>query len=680
MNLYLRIALRNIQKNRRLFIPQILSTSGLMAMVYIIITIILDPNLREIRGGGYLPVIMTIGLVVVGILTFVLTLYINSFLMKRRTSEFGLYNVLGLEKRHIGKIIFLEGGISCLVSLVFGSILGIVLYKLSSLFISNLLKINTILGFDYLKIPSLLPTILIFVGLFLFTFIINRIRIARMNPVELLASKHTGEKEPKVKWLLLILGLAALGTGYYLALKAENPLAAMNTFFIAVPLVVVGTYFLFVTGSIAILKMLKKNKSFFYTKKHMISVSGLLYRMKQNAVGLGSITILATCVVVMISTTISLYAGIEDKVHSSFSHDVTASGHYNIPLNENETHFRSISFEAEDIENAVNKSLEKHGTNASYMATVQYIDCYMLDKNNSFVPFTGDEYSEEAAKCTEFFVITNQLYKELTGNSLNLGKNEIAKCDLSVTNKRQSAKEFSFNDKTFAIKETIAHFPISLPIASVMDSCYGIVVSDSEVYDWFIDYNKDSAVSSIQNTVLFDVADKNINFDELQRTIRTNLSNQVEERHPDWSFSTACDSSFSLRNELYEVLGGLLFLGIIMSIVFIFATALIIYYKQISEGYEDRDNFQILQKVGLTKKEVRKTIKDQILLVFFLPLVIAAIHCAVAFPILTKLLAILFLASKTLFLLCTLGAFAVFTILYIIIYTITSNTYYKIVK
>ena len=316
IGLYSRLAWNNIKKNAKLYIPNILSGIGLTAVFYIILTLSKDERLSEVRGGSYLPTIMSLGVIVIALLSFILVLYTNSFLMKQRNQEFGLYNVLGMEKRHIGKILFWEMAICAICVLVGGLLTGMLLYKLCVLLICRMLAVNSILGFYHVSPQTLIPSACFFLALYLLTYLFNRIRVARMKPVELLQSTHTGQREPKIKWLLLLVGIASLSAGYYISLTIEEPLQALELFFVAVILVILGTYCLFLTGSTAFLKLLKRNKKFYYQKEHMIAISGLLFRMKQNAVGLASITILATMVLVMVSTTVSLYAGIDVRVYA----------------------------------------------------------------------------------------------------------------------------------------------------------------------------------------------------------------------------------------------------------------------------------------------------------------------------------------------------------------------------
>ena len=325
---FLKLARSNISKNRRFFIPRILSEAGLLCVFYIVFTLRADERLLEIRGGEYIGMFMSIGVAVMTLLSVILLLYINSFLMKQRKREFGVYNILGLEKRHIDRVLFHETAISSLVSVALGLLTGVLFYKACSLLICRLLGAEIVLGFYFISVRNLAISGLLFMALDLLTYGINCVTIAKLKPVELLSSANVGEREPKVKWLLLVLGVLALGGGYYISVTTESPLKAIALFFVAVILVIIGTYFLFVAGSIFVLKALKKNQKFYYNKKRMPAVSGLLYRMKQNAVGLASIAILATGVLVMISTTVSLYAGQEETLRRNYPQDYYLSARY----------------------------------------------------------------------------------------------------------------------------------------------------------------------------------------------------------------------------------------------------------------------------------------------------------------------------------------------------------------
>lgn len=671
---YARLAWNNIKKNARLYVPNILTGAGLNAVFYIIFTLSQDNRLRDVRGGSYLPTIMPLGVVVVALLSLILILYTNSFLMKQRNREFGLYNVLGMEKRHIGCILFWETVISTLCVLTGGLVTGIILYKVCALFICRMLQVDSVLGFYHVSPTTLIPSGLFFLVLYLLTYLINRIHISRMNPIELMQSTHAGEKEPPIRWLLLLIGIASLSGGYYISITTEEPLKAITLFFLAVILVIIGTYCLFITGSIALLKLLKQTPSFYYHKRHMIAVSGLLYRMKQNAVGLASITILATMVLVMISTTVSMYAGIDDTLQRQYVHPLTLSASYNAGG-------KTINIPDEDLLAIVHSAAKKHDLKLSFAESQHYLACTFGIQGNTLVT-DSENVNISPIMC---WFITAEEYKTLTGKSISLSGSQAAVCDLQE-NSSHLTGSLTIGKQTLECSTKLDSYPINLESFSIVD-CYGFVVSDETVLQEIYKFQKaaygDNA-SEITNELVVDFKDKN-DAAAVHTEFTDDLSMQIAEyasSQPGYhgEYSMKLDSEWDMTEYLFGMYGTLLFLGILLSIVFLFTTALIIYYKQISEGYDDRSRFQIMQKVGMSANEVKESIRSQILLIFFLPPAAAAVHVAFAFPILTRLLNILFQSDQLLFMKCTLASLGVFAVIYIIIYSITANIYYQIVR
>lgn len=675
---YLKMAISNVRKNRRLYLPQMMTGSGLVAMFYILFTLASDERLSQVRGGSYLPTIMPMGMAIVGILSVILIFYTNSFLMKQRKREFGLYNVLGLEKRHIGRIYLRESGIAAMGAVISGLVLGILMYKVCALLICRILNVDSVLGFYHVSLSTIIPSAAFFLAVYLIAYVVNRIQISRMNPVELLQSTHTGEKEPKIKWLLLIAGILSLGGGYVLALTTENPLDALNLFFIAVLLVILGTYCLFVTGSIALLKFLKKRQKFYYHPRHMISVSGLMYRMKQNAMGLASISILATMVLVMLSTTVSMYAGIKDTLVRAFPHDFYISAYYDTTQQEN----REIPLE--DVSGIVHRAAERTGIHISQENRQTYFSCGFNKKDGQIL---STDTSEKVLKLMQCFFVTAEEYERLTGQQVWLQENEIAV--FSQTGNATTIRKgntWVIGENSYTCTRELASYPINMAAYTLVD-CYGVVVSDDTVFSDLFRFQKKSYgknSSEITNQMVFDFTNRKAVeevYDDFTGALSDEIGKYVEKQADSTgSFGSATDSVWEATEGIYGMYGTLLFLGVILAIVFLFATALIIYYKQISEGYEDRERFRIMQNVGMSNAEVKGTIRSQILLVFFLPLLVAALHMGVAFPMLTKLLKILFLSSKVLFFWCTVGALAAFVIIYICIFSITANVYYRIVS
>lgn len=685
---FLKLARSNISKNRRFFLPRILSEAGLLCVFYIVFTLRADERILQLRGGQYIEVFMSIGVAVMMLLSVILLFYINSFLMKQRKREFGVYNILGLEKRHICRVLFHETALSSLASVVLGLAMGTLFYKLCSLLICQLLNAEIVLGFYFINARSLTLSGAFFLVLDVMAYGVNCVTIARLKPVELLSSANVGEREPKVKWPLLVLGLLALGGGYYISLTTQNPLKALVLFFVAVILVIIGTYFLFVAGSIFVLKALKKNKRFYYNKKHMPAVSGLLYRMKQNAVGLASIAVLATGVLVMISTTVSLYAGAEETVKRNYPQDYYLSARY-LQWSDEGQLLHAEDMPRETMLRAVEQGAEKNGLTIKEIALQEYLTVSYIYENDTL---TCERVSGNAADnlkgLSVITYITEEMYRSLGGEALNLAKDEIAVCPMDIRQSGFDRPTLTIGEDTYQIKTTIPLFPISSGMEAAATNSYGVVVADESVLAHIFDQQKAAygeAASDYTRRIAASFAGREANGDvgeKLERDVEAYLKEAAfpQQQEPGESLVITSNTVWGARESVTAMCGALLFLGIILGLVCLFATVLIVYYKQISEGYEDRVRFQIMQKVGMSRREVKSTINSQVLLVFFLPLVVAGMHLAFAFPILEKVLHILLLSSTSLFVICSLVTFGVFAAVYTLIYMATARTYYKIVR
>lgn len=427
LGFYSRIAADNVRKNYRFFVPRILAEAGLLGSFYIVLTLSLDERLSEIRGGDYIPVLMFLGMLVIAVQSTVLMLYINSFLMKQRKREFGLYNVLGMEKRHVGRVMFYETLICCVVSTVLGLAFGMLFYKLCSLIICNLLRTEVVFGFYFIRPATIIGAALFFVFLDLLTYFANLISLARLRPVELLSSVSTGEKEPKVRWILLIVGILTLGAGYGIAVSVKNPYKALQLFFVAVFLVIIGTYCLFVTGSVFVFKSLKKNKKFYYKKKNFTAVSGLLYRMKRNAIGLASIAILATDVLVMISTTVSLYSGMQRTLEKNYPQ------HYYVSLHVYDGADSMITLDSDIVEDAIRKSAAKYGEEVKSIFHQKYFSVTYNHLDGEYIPKIPDKGSNVPSNPATFTFMTEETYVMCGGDGLGLAKDEVLICAFNAT-------------------------------------------------------------------------------------------------------------------------------------------------------------------------------------------------------------------------------------------------------
>jgi len=674
---YGKLAINNIKKNYRFFIPRILAETGLLGCFFIIFTLTVDERIAALRGGDYIASCMWIGTIIVGILSFILTLYTNSCLMKQRKSEFGLYNVLGMNKKHIIRVLFFESFLSTLISIVLGIFFGILFYKLSSLLICKILQTEVILGFYFIRLSSILPPALFFFFLDAIAFLFNCISIGKLKPVELLASKNEGEREPKVKWPLFVIGLITLGAGYAIAISVEEPLSALLLFFLAVFLVIIGTYFLFVAGSIFILKLLKKTKKYYYTKKHMTEVSGLLYRMKKNSVGLASIAVLATGVLVMISTTVSLYVGMDKGFSSRYPYDLYTSVCYKDP---SEEYFVPVDYEK--LEPKISKLFEKYGISVTSAVSQKY-----LEVSFGLFPDGTTSTTIGEGKATAFVFVTEDTYNNFTGENIALNSDEILVSRITISSKKDylTGDKITLGNMTFNIADRVIYFPIGTRLTNIAVG-YGVVVKDdsvlNEIFNYQVSQYGDNA-SEITDRLAVKISNTDLAFkfsQEINDEWCSIASELIHENGEEIDCYITYDSSWDAYEELIGAYGSFLFLGIILGFVFIFATALIIYYKQISEGYEDRERFQILKKIGMSDKEIKKNIKDQILFVFFIPLIVSAVHMCFAFSILSKLLTILLLPDIWLFLICAIITYVLFAVVYVTIYRVTARSYYKIVR
>ncbi|MBU5334340.1 MAG: FtsX-like permease family protein [Anaerocolumna aminovalerica] len=651
---YPKLAATNIKKNYQTYVPYILTSIGTVMMYYILKTISLDDGLNSMSGGDSLKTILAMGSFVIGLFSLIFLFYTNSFLIKRRKKEFGLFNILGMEKKHISRVMFFETVYVSFISIILGLLGGIVLSKLMYMLLLKLLKFEVPMGYA-ISFTAVYKTLILFAGIFLLTFINNLRQIHLTKPIELLKGGQVGEKEPKTKWLLTLIGLAALAGGYIIAITTESPIAALYMFLIAVILVIIGTYCLFTAGSIALLKLLKKNKKYYYKTKHFITVSGMMYRMKQNAVGLANICILSTAVLVMLSTTVSLYIGMEDVLRTRYSRNLLITS-YNIT-----EEYRK------DVKDTVSNILEQHGTEPENILEYRNLSFGAAKKGDSFV--TGDEIGDTLSSDIKMlYFIPLEDYNAMNHTSYTLDHNEIF---LIVNGETYTQETFTIFDTPLHIKEHHNSLGERLSdIGDIVNSFYVITNDLGQIEEMYRQKmgNSDESVTYYRYIYGFDINTE----DEETIQISRDISSALEDSY--------VESAAGSKEGFYSLYGGLFFLGIFLGGLFIMATVLIIYYKQISEGYDDKSRFEIMQKVGMSRGEIKKSIGSQVLTVFFLPIVTAAIHIAFAFKVITKLLALLNLTNVALFAWCTLGTLLVFAVFYAIIYVLTAKVYYKIVR
>lgn len=570
---YPRLAARSLRLNGKFYLPYLLSGVVSAAMLYDILFLNMNSGMVRLKGANGVQGLLGFGAMIVALFSLVLISYTNGFLMKRRQKELGLYNILGMEKRHMARLLFWETVYSALVCIAGGLLLGILLSKLFLLLLCAIMRTDVAFGFE-VPYEAVLYTCLSFGIIFLLTYALNLVRLSRVKPIELLKGGESGEREPKTKWLLALIGLVAMGAGYALSFTVQDPINALFLFFLAVMLVIVGTYCLFAAGSIALLKALRKNKRFYYQTKHFTAVSGMLHRMKRNAAGLATICILSTMVLVTVSTTLCLYMGVSEILDRMYSRDVQTYVIYGAP---------------EDLPKVKTVYEEK---------AAQY----------------GVEMENFAALC--FY-----------------------------------APDSDFINNRDAIDPYLAQANGADVVGDPEQGSLRVYVGCD------LPENGDAGLFAAAVEVAIGTGD-------------LDLSSR-------WVFT---DDSRAGRIDFWASLGGFFFIGLFLGSLFLMAAVLIVYYKQVSEGYEDARSFLILQQVGMTEPEVKSSIRSQVSTVFFLPLIAAACHTAGAFPMTEKLLRLFGLSNTNLFALCSAVTFLVFAATYYGIFRLTAREYYRIVK
>ena len=676
--LYPKLAWDGIRKNKRFYLPYILTCIGMVMMFYIIHYLAAMPTLKDMPGGDTMEMVLGLGAWVVALFAVIFLFYTNSFLMRRRQKEFGLYNMLGMGKNHLSLLLLWENGILFVISMVGGLLGGILLSKMAELFMLMLLggEVTYTLRID----PDAFgDTWVIFIPVFALIFLKGLIQIRRSSAIALIKSETVGEKPPRANYLLGIAGIIILAGAYYIALSIKSPLIAMAWFFLAVCMVIVATYLLFISGSVMLCRLLQKNKHYYYKPNHFVSVSSMVYRMKRNGAGLASICILSTMVLVIMMGAGSLYAGKEDSLNTRYPHEFAVSVDF---LTDGETKRYSeekadyFYAQVDEVLNSCDVTPENAEQVLSTTATGMLKDgALILD------PSTVDAANTETMEyVTQVYLIPLSAYNQCMGTDKTLNSGEVF---LHCVRRTYDAPAIMLSDGTvLTVKEHLSDMMGSGEAAMQIIPSMFIVTDDIEAV--MESFNKELGSMSGEYKCRLEVS---YSFDaDLSEEQQMELGEAIRERVREldytgdggfYSYNVECKAEE--RADFYGLFGGIFFLGIFLSILFLAATVLIIYYKQVTEGYEDEARFEIMRKVGMTAKDIRKSINSQMLTVFFLPLVTAAVHTAFAFPIVQKLLAIFNLRNTALSLMVTGVAIVIFGIFYGVIYKITSNAYYSIV-
>lgn len=674
---YPKLAFDGIRKNKKMYLPYILTSIGMVMMYYIIIFLQFSQSIKDAVQSSTVSQILGLGSWVIAIFSCIFLFYTNSFLIKRRKKEFGLYNILGMDKHNLGIILFWETLIIAVISLVIGLAAGIAFSKLAELVFLNLLKSDT--TFD-LTVSSqgigLCAIIFTVINILLFFNSLRQVRSS--SAISLVKSEQTGEKPPKGNWIFGILGVLLLGGAYYISLSIKEPLQALTLFFVAVIMVIIGTYLVMISGSVLFCRLLQKNKKYYYKPNHFVSVSSMVYRMKRNGAGLASICILATMVLVMISSTTSLYFGAEDALSSRYPREI------NISFSSLDTQIYKNG-QSDQIRSEIDEIAKKHNANVhnslTYLAGV--LSGMVTDGNVETDIRNVYSGTVDYNKVFQFNFVSVDDYNEMMGTDYRLKDGE-AMVYLFRKDSNFHGDTLSFNrGQSFKIVRYLDNFISQSDAAMTVVPTMAIFVNDlDKATQGMTDATHQHDSEPVVNFSWTYGFDTGLSEDEqisLSKDINSYLTDVSDDFKED-IHSTEVESREQNRLDFFGLYGGLFGLGIILSIVFIFAAVLIIYYKQISEGYEDQSRFEIMQKVGMTKNEIRKSINSQLLTVFFLPLIFAGMHLAFAAPIIKKLLLLFNLTNLNLFIVTILISFAAFALFYMIVYKITSSAYYKIVS
>ena len=685
--LYPRLAAQNLKQNRQFYVPYLLALVGLAAAFYVMSALVFDPGVHQLRGAEYVQVMMGLGMFIAGIFSAILVLYINSFLMKQRKKELGLYNILGMGKSNLALLQCWESLYTALIGIVGGIACGVILHAAATVLLTRLLRFAIPFSLG-LSLPAVALTAVLFGALLVLALVINLGRVSLVSPIQLLRGGQVGEKEPKTRWLLAVLGILCLGAGYAIAITTADPMSAIVLYFLAVLLVIVGTYCLFTAGSIALLKLLRKNKGFYYQTGHFSGVSGMLYRMKRNAVGLANICILSTMVMVMISGTLSLYLGTGDIIAAQYPADFQIEVRYSPDVaaaNGEEP------FDGQAMDELARQFLDSQGIPVEDARSVIYLRLTALANTATRRMEIGGNADRTTGRT--LYLLTRDSYTALTGQAApELGPGQAALCGAlpeelgqSVVFKAitmgENGPEETGPDLTVEIARTLEPIPF---FSSTFDTfeAVALVLPDNGALAAFAALQ--DAVSGMPATYYY------LDLLDLDCTREQSLAlenawydyNLGESAYEDTGYFDYLSVSTRARMEVdgYGMSGGFLFLGILLGIVFLLATVLIIYYKQVSEGYEDQGRFEIMRKVGLDEGQVRASIRSQVLTVFSLPILAAAVHILFDFNLVVQLLTLFSVRGVFTTAVCTAGTLLVFCLVYGVVYLLTARTYYKIVR
>ena len=644
-----RLALVNLARNRQFYFPYLLTVIGTAAAFYIVSALAGAGDLPELTRYAYLSMFLSIGVFVVVLFAVIFLTYTNGFVMKRRKRELGLYHILGLGKGHIALMLGVETAYTAGVGIVGGILTGMLLQKLVTLLLYQLLHMDAVFGF-YVSWEAAGKTALLFGGILLFNLALNLVRMGRQSPVELLREGSVGEREPKTNWLVAVLGVLCLGSGYGIALFTRSAVSALVVYFPAVFLVIIGTYCLFSAVSIVVLKAMRKNKGYYYQASHFINVSGMLYRMRRNATGLANICVLSTMVLVMVSGTLAMYLNSEKTLEKNFPGNVAVQVLFD-PLAER-------PFDPEAMSAAVEEVLADMGHPGQRVYGYESISFQARREADGWSAATRQEAAEVSLNlttCADYARIVGSTPDTLTPTRFWFPGAEGEGGLETVVNACAVEREGPAVGGAF-----VSSIPDRWVVVEDAAALRRVSAARQSLISWTAFWNTEEPIEGLEDRIGESPA---VSAQQVGEWIRLDV-----------------ESKENFQTDYYSINGGFFFLGLFLGTLFILAAVLIVYYKQVSEGYEDRERYAIMQKVGMDRKLVRKSVNSQILVVFFAPLLCAAVHVAFDFRLMVWLLSLFGLHEPLVTLGCTAVVFCLFALLYALVYRATARAYYRIVE
>lgn len=664
--LSIRLAWSGIRKNRKLYLPYCLTIIGMVMMSYIMQALSYAPALHSFKGANQLEAILSLGKLVIAVFAAIFLLYTNSFLIRRRYREFGLYNVLGMDKNALCRVVFWENLTVAALGLTAGLFFGGALYKLAELGLVNMVHGQVDHSFT-VEWSAIRFTLVIFAIIFAMLLLRSMVQVRRSKPLELLRSEAAGEKPPKANYLLGFLGVALLAGAYYMAVNVTSALAAFTWFFVAVLMVIAGTYLVMISGSVVLCRLLQKWKGYYYKKQHFVSVSSMAYRMKRNGAGLASICILATMVLVMISSTGSLYIGVEDAIAARYPHDSSVWLYFDRLDELDDRNVEKIQRTVEKIQRTMERALEAQKVTPTGEKICRYVSVSgalledrlvtdhtevdaVMNYNRVYSLYLVPQADYNRMHGTDIALQPGQAMARVYNGSWNGSRIQVGALELDVVGQLPYGQEME--EMTFSTVPSLVLVISDLQQASALGEC-------NMIFSCGYDYGLP---------------------EEETLSAHRALEAAVKALASEMKIHCRVECPTLERQDFYITFGSLFFIGMMLSALFIAAAALIIYYKQVSEGYEDQSRFAIMRKVGMTRQDIKKSVNSQILTVFFIPLLLAGVHLAFAFPMVWKILTMFSLTNKRLAICTNIGAFLIFCVFYVVIYRFTAHAYYRIVS